>query len=459
MGWNYPEISLEDTIKLIKGFVDILILGSGYQSSGLQAHWDIHNIKKALQWGSFFENFLGHLSSSDVYKSSVKELDAAISEMTSDPYFPQGLAHLSSATLCRARKFVLKHLFHTLPLRDMHLRDFLLATIETDLNQLSKTDHDCLDVYLNKLRLQNSSVDSAPSMRGLAEKIAPSLIMESDNDSTTVTIHELLKRQSAVSCLSMTERGLDVVAKTMRHNSCPDLHNSVQRHKLNFGFVLCSLDQLVDFVIWDRWKSKNLSYFLDKRTVKLVSGASLMFSAPNVQWAQVLERVNSSPETEDVILLETIELLLLGCIFDRWNHLIEYFMSVSYNSITVSEMYRGVCNLRLGRSQSFHSLKETTNSKESSILVYLAELLGGHLHQLLKLSPALVAAAIPIWSPLFGSYISEIETLLKGEFSKLRCCSCIQDEDHKDCELAERIWCLYVFNVCSSHQKSGGTVA
>lgn len=56
MGWNYPEISLEEMVKLIKGFVDILILASGYQSSGLPAHWDAQNIKKALQWGLFFEN-------------------------------------------------------------------------------------------------------------------------------------------------------------------------------------------------------------------------------------------------------------------------------------------------------------------------------------------------------------------------------------------------------------------
>lgn len=56
MGWNYPEISLEEMVKLVKGFVDILILASGYQSSGLLAHWDARNIIKAFQWGLFFEN-------------------------------------------------------------------------------------------------------------------------------------------------------------------------------------------------------------------------------------------------------------------------------------------------------------------------------------------------------------------------------------------------------------------
>jgi hypothetical protein len=69
MGWNYPYISLEEMVKLLKGFVDIMILASGYQSSALLAHWDAQNIKKAIHWGSFFQNvsatgFFGSLNQS-----------------------------------------------------------------------------------------------------------------------------------------------------------------------------------------------------------------------------------------------------------------------------------------------------------------------------------------------------------------------------------------------------------
>lgn len=56
MSWNHPDMSLDQFMKLIKGFVDILILLSGYQSSGRLAHWDSQNIKKVFQWGLFFEN-------------------------------------------------------------------------------------------------------------------------------------------------------------------------------------------------------------------------------------------------------------------------------------------------------------------------------------------------------------------------------------------------------------------
>lgn len=58
-GWSNqcnPEISVQELMKMIKGFVDIIILASGYQSSGRFAHWDPLNIKKAFQWGLFFEN-------------------------------------------------------------------------------------------------------------------------------------------------------------------------------------------------------------------------------------------------------------------------------------------------------------------------------------------------------------------------------------------------------------------
>ena len=54
---------------------------------------------------------------------------------------------------------------------------------------------------------------------------------------------------------------------------------------------------MVGFVTWNRWRSKNLSYLLDKRTVRLVSGASLIFSAPKVQWVHLFERLNISGGT------------------------------------------------------------------------------------------------------------------------------------------------------------------
>ena len=62
MGWSYPDISLEDLMRVIKGFVDMLVLASGYQSSGRLSHWDSHNIEKAFQWATFLEFVISSLS-------------------------------------------------------------------------------------------------------------------------------------------------------------------------------------------------------------------------------------------------------------------------------------------------------------------------------------------------------------------------------------------------------------
>ncbi|KAL5792688.1 hypothetical protein ACOSP7_001282 [Xanthoceras sorbifolium] len=465
MGWNYPDISLEEMLKLIKGLVDILILASGYQSSGLHAHWDVNNVKNALRWGLFFENVFKHLSNSDIYLESVEELDATLAEMTSNPSFPQGLSHLSSVTLSRARAFVSEHLIRALPLSNSHLRAFLRAIIEMDLNLLSETDFHCVNVYLNKLTLLDSSLDWVPDSRvSVKEPIMPysdiAPTMKSDtctgDDFTKFAVQGFLKRQSAVSCISTIKTGLDILSSVIKHSNLTESENSlIEEHLKQDGSpaVMGTVDDSVDFVTWNQWKSRNLSYFLNMRTVRLVSGASMILSAPKVQWVELFRRLHISVQGSDDNLSEILELLLVGCIVNRWSCLIEHFMSVSYDSLNISKQYHELCK---GKSQCFDAKEEIINLKESCILEYLTGFLSGQLHQLWKLSPALIAVAIPSWSPLFRLYLNEIETQFKGESSIMRCCNCYQDgKQHKDCELAERIWCLYIFHICSSHLMHG----
>ncbi|GMJ00745.1 hypothetical protein like AT5G44010 [Hibiscus trionum] len=448
MGWNHPDISLEEMMKLIKGFVDILILASGYQSSGLLAHWDSHNIKRAFQWALFFENVFRRLSCLDVYQESVEELDAALFEMTSHPAFPQGLAHLSSATLRRARGFLSEHLLHNLPLRDSHLQALLTAIVETDLSDLSQTEHDCLNAYLNNLTLQNRICirDTSTSSSDVTRTVETESFTE-------VAVKELSRRQSSVSCISIIEEGVDVLSNAIKSSSWIASDCSLFREQMDIETVpalLPTADAYVDFVTWNRWKSSALSYFLDKRTIRMVSGASLIFSAASEQWGKVFGQLNISENSENDVY-ETIELLLLGSITSRWNCIIEHLMSVSYDSVTISKQYNVLANSVFEISQSSHQTEEIKKSKEGCILNYLMGLLGGQIHLLWKLSPALAAVSLPFWPTLYRVYLSEIEIQFKGKPSKIRCCSCIQDRnEHKDCELAERIWCLYIFYVCGS---------
>ncbi|KAK8557623.1 hypothetical protein V6N12_009852 [Hibiscus sabdariffa] len=418
MGWNHPDMSLEEMMKLIKGFVDILILASGYQSSGLLAHWDSHNIKRAFQWALFFENVLRRLSCLDAYQESIEELDAALFEMTSHPAFPQGLAHLSSATLRRARSFLSEHLLHNLPLRDSHLQAVLTTIVEMDLSDLSQTEHDCLNAYLNNLTLENRICmrDTSTS----SSDVTPTV--ETENF-TKVAVKELFRRQSSVSCISIIEEGVNVLSNAVKNSGWTDSDCSLFRDQMNLEAVpalLPNADAIVDFVTWNRWKLRALSYFLDKRTIRMVSGASLIFSGANEEWGKVFGQLNISGKSSENDLYEAIELLLLGSIASRWNCIIEHLMSVSYDSVTVSKQYHVLANSAFEISQSSHQTEEIKKSKECCILDYLMELSGGQIHLLWESSPALAAVSLPIWPTLFRVYLSEIEIQFKGKPSKIR---------------------------------------
>ncbi|KAG7612234.1 Fanconi anemia group F protein [Arabidopsis suecica] len=343
MVWSYPEISKEEFIKLLKGFVDLLILASGFQSSGVPAHWDAENCKKALQWGLFFENVLRSINSSDTFGESMRELDEAISEMKSNPLLPKGLENLSSDNLSKGREFVLEHLMNNSTLKDKQLQAILVAAVE--------------------------------SGDGIREIIDG----------------KLCKRQSVVSCVSALETGLKILSKHIEPKE--SLHRE------------------------------------DNDATFLGNGGHSYLNTCGGQ-----------------------ELLLLGCVTSRWTHLIEGIMSVSYKSVTVSEEYEELCKLLLQRSKSLKQNEIALNSKVEEILEYLTEILESRFHQLWKLPSALTAAAIPSWSPLFGLYFGEIEKQLKLDHSTTRFCSCDKDlNEHNDCELAERVWCLYVFHICICH--------
>ncbi|OAO96088.1 hypothetical protein AXX17_AT5G42120 [Arabidopsis thaliana] len=224
---------------------------------------------------------------------------------------------------------------------------------------------------------------------------------------------KLCKRQSVVSCVSALETGLKILSKHIEPKE------SLHREDNDATFLGLG-QQPIELLRWNIWQSKAISYFLSKRTLRLVSGASLIFSAPKAQWVEMLRRLRVSDKNDDDIFIEKIELLLLGCVTSRWTHLIEGIMSVSYKSVTVSEEYEELCKLLLQRSKCLKQNEIALNSKVEEILEYLTEILESRFHQLWKLPSALTAAAIPSWSPLFGLYFGGIEKQLKLDHSTTR---------------------------------------
>jgi hypothetical protein len=108
-----------------------------------------------------------------------------------------------------------------------------------ELDELSETEHDCLNAYLNKLTLQNTSLISIPDDRGFRKDFgiqSPSIASINKiekcigDDFTKYAILEILKRRCAVSCISTVETGLNILSTAIRH--CNQSDNNLLNEQL-----------------------------------------------------------------------------------------------------------------------------------------------------------------------------------------------------------------------------------
>lgn len=152
----------------------------------------------------------------------------------------QGLVDLSSATLTKARGFLMDHFIYTLPLRDSHLRAFLTATVQIDLDELSGIEHDRLTVYLSKLKLENASTYSVQSRGSCLEDLISSQdfssvkeARECNGDSfTKYAVQKLLKRWSAVLNISTIEKSLKTISDNFVYKSWREFDDNLFKEQL-----------------------------------------------------------------------------------------------------------------------------------------------------------------------------------------------------------------------------------
>ncbi|CAA6655335.1 unnamed protein product [Spirodela intermedia] len=442
MARPHPDITLEYLMKLIKGFVDILILASGYCSSGMATSWDEENIKKAIRWGIFFEKVFCYLSQSDDYEVLIKELDASLLELTSDSYFPQGLRRLSSGSLSRAKSLVLEFFSQTLSLSERHLHALVNTITEMDLGVESEkgfVENPDVSNFLGASVRSPCSPTKTPGMKTERQRAS---------GCSGFVFQEFAERHASISCLSSCEASLGTLLELVVGKSFDGLELDFLQEQSCDAISLMDGENLPTFLLWNRWRKKNLAYLLNKRTLKLLSGSSLIFDAPKVQWAQILESLKSSSEAYDDCLLEIVELSLLCLVSSQWTRLIDHIMSFSFHFLSVREQYVSVLTFLQESPRDGHSAGKMMSSKEDDILEFCTALLATQPEKLWELPPVLVAAALPSWSSLLKSHVREITRELKGETGSPRCaCSrdAEQQQKHVACELAERICCLYVF--------------
>jgi hypothetical protein len=495
-GWVHPDIELKDVLVCVRAFVDILILAAGYQSSGEPASWDPENTTKAIQWAVFFENVLEKIPASEEGKQSKQALDMALSQLTSDPLFPKGLPQLSFSTLAESRKMLLGSLLQAVKLTDnqitavftvvsemdsSNLRDNSKASLFSDEScrsvgnelKIAKQADDSISIYKQFSNFREEEVFVSPSSRALGKETvdAPQNAQgeskqneigfesvdhvggagakeNSSNQLTNYVIQEIIKRHAASACITSLQKGLKVLSDSVlqkkvgaENHIWEDVSSSVSASRDDT--CLCKSE------LWSHWKNNGLLYLLNGKTLSMVSGARLIFDAAKHQWSQVLESLRGpTDKLDECKMLEIVEICFLGLSSRRWKILIRTLMSATYQDISVSKMWHDLQIFYRGKSLHQHAEEETIDSEGVELEEYLLQLLTNRVQLLWKMPPVLVACSLSIRSTLFPIYMNELQKQIDSDAATARYLCCHQDcHKHLECEIGERIWCLYIFQL------------
>ncbi|XP_037454010.1 uncharacterized protein LOC119324329 isoform X1 [Triticum dicoccoides] len=429
-------MEMEEVLALVPGFVDILVLAGGRASSGAAAAWRPADVQKALRWALFFEEVFRNLRDSGQYEESAREFDAGLAELASSPGFPKGLVDMRSETLSAATELVIKHFLKAETTSVENIRAVLEAVVGMDIDGIGASGgRDACQEYVKSIL--NMDLSGLPRTKSGGEVGAPT------TGHSRILVNELLERLDSASCISLAERGLRTLLDSVKKNSFSDPGSP----------VICRKSQIIDqFLLWKQWRGRCLSYLLDERTVRIVSGSSFIFSAPKEQWMKVFEPLKVSVDSCQSGLVEVMEICLLGLISRRWDPLIESFVSHAFSSLPISKQYADLHQLLQGTYRG-ECPDKILNLKENDILEYTRQSLESKPHVLWLLHPVLTAAAIPPRSTLFEIYLAEIDKQFDEAVSTERKCNCRRYgiEQHDSCEVAERIQCLYTFHVQQPH--------
>uniref|UniRef100_A0A0E0NMR1 HTH myb-type domain-containing protein n=1 Tax=Oryza rufipogon TaxID=4529 RepID=A0A0E0NMR1_ORYRU len=416
MGWAHETVAMEELLGLVRGFVDVLVLAGGRTSSGAAATWRSGDVKKALQWALFFEEVFKNLRDDGQYDESASELDAALVQLASSPNFPKGIEDIRSKTLAMARELVVKHFLKTTNAEN--LGAVLQAVVEMDMDGISASGecNVCQEYVQSILDMNLPSLMRTKNARDVGHSTSSDEFCEESlfTGNSQILLKELQKKLDSGSCISLAERELNTLLKSMKKDSFDSA-----------GSTLCTSataqkTQIIDkFILWKQWKAKCLSYLLDERTIRIMSGTNMIFNAPKEQWMGLFEPLKVSADSSQSGIIEVMELCLLGLVARQWNSLIESIMSHTFSSFPISKQYADLHQLLQGTTQD-ECQDKLLGFKEMDICEYARQSLESEPYILWLLPPVLTAAAMPPRSSLFKIYLVEIDKQLGEAASKDR---------------------------------------
>ncbi|KAJ1281591.1 hypothetical protein BS78_04G317400 [Paspalum vaginatum] len=439
---------MEEVLGLVRGFVDVLVLAGGRTSSGTAATWSSDEVKKALRWALFFEEVFKGLRDSGQYDDSAREFDAALLELTSSPEFPKGLAGIRSETLSNARTLVMRHFLKAKTMSVGNFGALLEAVVETDIDGIcARGVCDACQGYADSLLDMNLAC-STRTMNAcdVGLPTGSDVLRAESTGHSRILVNEFLKTLDSGSCNCLAERGLGTILNSVKRNIFDNGSNEPCTP------AILKTQMINEFFMWKQWRANCLSYLLDERTIRILSGATLIFKAPKEQWMKVFEPLKSVAESSQSGLVEIMELCLLGLIARRWNPLIEGFISHTFCSVPVSKQYGDLRQCLQGTSHGKFQ-DELLHLEEKDILDYARHLLQSKPSILWLLPPVLTAAAMPPQSSLFQIYLAQIDKQFHEAVHADRKCSCRGDgiDQHRNCEITERIQCLYTLHIQQPH--------
>ncbi|KAI5061867.1 hypothetical protein GOP47_0022406 [Adiantum capillus-veneris] len=112
--WTHPDVSLHQLLSLIRAFVEMLLLASGFQPSGSPAFWRSQDVLGALGWASLIEQIIAKISVREEDKYSRETLNRTLQGFMLETSYPEGLPKLSCEILGESKKLLIHAMSHAL---------------------------------------------------------------------------------------------------------------------------------------------------------------------------------------------------------------------------------------------------------------------------------------------------------------------------------------------------------
>ncbi|KAL2609375.1 hypothetical protein R1flu_027948 [Riccia fluitans] len=384
-GWFHADVGLHQFIQHVCGFLDMLLLASGYQSDGKPAVWTSGTLQRALDWGCHIEEVLDSLPAGPRGQESKQTLNLHLEMVFENEPLPTGMTKVSSAELEKARSLLVQVLAQALPAEIAWLTASIIdAGEEVDLKEF----------VTRELSQRCMATGCVKSLQQASELAVESCVSRRQDAAVDADIWQL--PQDPPECISQE---------------------------------------------LEEWVTRGLRFISSAETIHKLSGAALIFSAGRTQWLKAFESLLSRPDCHlPSVRLEIAELCCFYLASPGWKTLPRKIALSSGSSFNGSA-FSADCLGKVPATGSRNGERLIDESEE--VEVYLRELLALEKDLWLQLHPILISVALAE-SLFLEEYIRYVGTMLDCSTGCPQKCTCDICRRYKDAR--ERSWWLLRFH-------------